>query len=159
MSRSGGVYRTCKSDRWNGFAGDKRVAPNEYELWFGFLEEHDWPFAWVSFELRIPVWAGDAIKLYAGDLAVQETKKKYKVTYRSIDVVGETEDSIFLFELKRRGGSEALGQLLTYKHLYQVRYEPTKPIKLVLVCHSVDMGMSNIFHAHEVKMVVVPDLT
>ncbi len=136
MSDSGGASHATWHDRWNGFVGDLRVAPNEHELWLGFLQEHDWPFTRLSFEFRVVGSGG----------------------YRTIDVVGETEDSIFLFELKNKGSMEALGQLLTYQTLYQWAYRPTKPVKLVLVHHTLPQVLLGVFVAHGIELIRVPEI-
>jgi len=134
-NRAGGESEYACTQRVCTFFGDRRIAPNEYQLWWGFCQDHDWPFTRCSFEFRV----------------------RAMDSHRVIDVVGETEEVVYLFELKRKGNLEALGQLLAYKVLYLEQHWTIKPIKLVLVCHEVERGLHNIFHAYGVKMVLVSD--
>ena len=58
---------------------------------------------------------------------------KSAVTRKRVDAVGETADTIWIFEIKPRVGMSALGQLINYFELYQQEYRPIKPVKLAAI--------------------------
>lgn len=72
-----------------------------------------------------------------------EGEAKYEVNVgfegKRIDLVFEKENEIWLIEAKRRLNFEALGQVLTYKRLYQHEISPSKNIKLGIVCKETDV--------------------
>lgn len=52
------------------------------------------------------------------------------LTQRRVDVVASLPDQTWLLEIKDRSGTTAVGQLLTYKTLYELQF-PTRPSPLL----------------------------
>jgi len=81
-------------------------------------------------------------------------KAKYEVKIGSkgkrIDLVFEKEDEIWLIEAKRQLNFEALGQILTYKKLYEKEISPLKNIKLGIICEEVDEEIEEVCKREEV---------
>ncbi len=57
---------------------------------------------------------------------------------KRIDALGETEKELFLIEVNTNPGLRAVGQLQVYGKLWAEDPKINKPIKLILVCASVD---------------------
>jgi len=72
-----------------------------------------------------------------------------------IDVVGESPENIDIIEVKPRGNMAAIGQLLTYKNHYIKEYQPTKPVRMVLVCAYIDPNIVELAENHGIVYIVV----
>lgn len=57
---------------------------------------------------------------------------------KSIDLVFQKKDEIWLIEAKKKLNYEALGQVITYKTLYLHKVPPSKEVKLGIVCEGGD---------------------
>ncbi|MHC1600500.1 MAG: hypothetical protein ACXQS5_06760 [Candidatus Methanospirareceae archaeon] len=77
------------------------------------------------------------------------------LTQLRIDAVGETPREIWIFEVKPRAGRSALGQLESYGYWYIRQYAPRKPVKLAVVCESIDPNMPDVFREHGIEVFVV----
>ncbi len=138
------------------------LGPIEVEIWEEFLRKTDLKFIKLEYDVRVgepkvPKYYYDRYRTlkklaevdpkYKFELKVVEATIKCfeALTKLRIDVVGETEDAIWIFEVKPRAGRSALGQLLAYAYWYERQYRPTKPIKLAVVCAEVDHNMLPLF--------------
>jgi hypothetical protein len=72
-----------------------------------------------------------------------------------IDAVGESTSNIDIIEVKPRGNMAGIGQLLTYKEHYFNEYNPTKPIRMVLVCEAIDPNIIPLAEQHGIVYMVV----
>jgi len=90
-----------------------------------------------------------------------EGKAKYEVNVgfegKRIDLVFEKENEIWLIEAKRRLNFEALGQVLTYKRLYQHEISPSKNIKLGIVCKETDVEVEEACKSERIEVFAFPD--
>lgn len=78
-----------------------------------------------------------------------------RLTQKRIDAVLHTEKEIWLMEVKMRASVSALGQLLTYKQLYEREREPDKPVRLGVVCRQVAPDMEKVFEQNNVTIFLV----
>jgi len=96
-----------------------------------WLNEFGGSFDRVAF--NVPVWVDppplrDAVVAPTGSLVGPEP-------YR-IDIIGQIGEEVELIEVKEIGNMTAIGQLLTYRMLFQMTYFGVSVIHLRLVCSS-----------------------
>jgi len=114
--------------------------------------------AWLEAEYR------EKLRLYEKGLISRRELELTEATIKSfrsltqlrIDVVGETDREVWIFEVKPRAGRSALGQLEAYYWWYLKQYRPTKPVRLACVCYDVDRNLEPIFHSKGIKIFRVP---
>lgn len=73
---------------------------------------------------------------------------------RRIDVVLDLDGFLWVVEVKPLGDHVALGQALTYVHLFEEKYITTKPVIPVVACAAVDDDMRKMFDLYSVRLVV-----
>ena len=116
------------------------LSPQEVMLWHEFLRQTKLKFIKVDYDVHVgpgyvPSW-------------LKDPKLRYmckRLTQLRIDVVAETRDEIWIFEIKPRAGRSALGQLISYAYWYRHDFKPTKPIRLGVICRDVDYNLIPIF--------------
>lgn len=64
------------------------------------------------------------------------------------------EDEIWLIEAEKKLNYEALGQVLTYKGLYQAHFSPSKTIKLGIVCEAGDEDIEKAYKKEGVAVFI-----
>ena len=101
---------------------------DEARIWTKFLETTELKFERVIYDLHL----GAGIPGTPGEPEFMKVLKS-AVTRKRVDAVGETADTIWIFEVKPRVGMSALGQLINYFELYQQEYRPIKPVKLAAI--------------------------
>lgn len=67
-----------------------------------------------------------------------------RLTMKRIDAVGFMYNLLDIIELKPRANMATIGQVLTYKELFPSTYNNYKPLRPVIVCHSIDDDVYNI---------------
>jgi len=83
-------------------------------------------------------------------------KSTTALTQLRIDAVGETDDKVWIFEVKPRAGRSALGQLESYYYWYVRQFRPSKPVRLAVVCYEVDANLEPIFRSKGIEIFKVP---
>jgi hypothetical protein len=101
---------------------------DEARIWTKFLETTELKFERVIYDLHL----GAGMAAAPGEPEFMKVLKS-AVTRKRVDAVGETADTIWIFEIKPRVGMSALGQLINYFELYQQEYRPIKPVKLAAI--------------------------
>ncbi len=149
------------------------MGPIESEIWHKFLALTSLNFIRLEYDVRvgtgfIPKWLEEEyrtkLELYEKglisrrELEITESiiKSVSALTKLRIDVVGETRDAIWIFEVKPRAGRSALGQLESYYWWYLRQYRPSKPVRLACVCYEVDPNLKPIFEAKGIRIFTVP---
>lgn len=67
-----------------------------------------------------------------------ELLKNWKyLTSLKIDAVGETNNQLFIYEVKNRASLSGIGQLLAYKILFPEDFRNYRPIILTMVCNEI----------------------
>jgi len=74
---------------------------------------------------------------------------------KRVDVIGETEKEIIIYEIKEYAGMGALGQLLCYEALYREEYKPTKPIRKTVITDRLPPNMATIFPQFNIEVILV----
>jgi len=77
------------------------------------------------------------------------------VLRKRIDVVARRGDEIWIFEVKPDAGLGAIGQLISYKHLYQEEFKPTETIRLGLVTDRIDRDVEMVCQKEGITVFVV----
>lgn len=75
------------------------------------------------------------------------------LTRRRIDAVIDAIDTIWLVEVTTFAGARALGQLLTYKRLFEDQEKPEKPVKTLLLARQVHPDVRQELSERGVKIV------
>lgn len=78
-----------------------------------------------------------------------------RLTSKRVDAVGETQDQIFVCEVKDRLRPSALGQALTYKTLYEEQFKPEKPVTPAIITEYDDADMRHVCEVYGVRIFMV----
>ncbi len=74
------------------------------------------------------------------------------LTSKRIDVVGYRYDEVWIIEVKRHALWSAVGQLLTYRMLWEAQWTDPRPTRMVLVCETVDQDLMVTLTAHGITV-------
>ena len=78
---------------------------------------------------------------------------KQKILYqKKIDVIGYKNNDVYIVEVKPNAGSSALGQVLSYKLLYQNEFQISPPAKLMIITDKIQNGYEPIFRSHQIMV-------
>lgn len=121
---------------------------DEAVLWDRYIAQYGLPEGQVDYDVRL----GD------GAVADPEWPEWMKVMVKAlstkrVDVVSETRFGMTVWEIKRRAGLSAVGQLLGYEALLYKERGGWKPIDLVCVCESIEPDMASVFAYYKVRVV------
>jgi hypothetical protein len=105
----------------------------EERIWDRWYQQHKNEY--VDFDYDIHVGEGIDVRPEWGDEIARMAKQ---LTMKRIDAVGYRQGEVWIFEVKPHAGLSALGQLIGYRDLYLKKYNPTVPIKLAVVCETID---------------------
>jgi len=145
------------------------MGPIESEIWHRFLALTELHFINIQYDVSVGIGVipEDLQKEY---LRRRELYEKGLIDYRTlreteaivesisyltklrIDVVAETEDEVWIIEVKPRAGRSALGQLESYHFWYVRQYHPIKPVRLACVCYEVDRNVEPLFTTRGIKI-------
>jgi hypothetical protein len=79
-----------------------------------------------------------------------------RLSRRRIDVVGINSDRLDIFEITQSAGLKAAGQALTYPELLRHTWQTSLPIKMIVICRTVQTDMSGIFELYGADLVILP---
>lgn len=126
------------------------LLPLERPIWARYLAATTEEFLALTYDLHLgegapvdPAWSPGTAAIVAA------------VSRKRLDVVGETADSIIIFEVKPRAGMGAMGQLLSYRELYLREHRPSKPVRMVCVCERVEPDIPRIFGQYGIELAIV----
>lgn len=126
------------------------MSPKEEELWDRYLAWSPHRFLMLTYDLHLgdhapldPSWEPWLVTLV---LATSRLR---------VDVIGETEKEIIIFEVKERAGMSALGQLMAYEALYREEYRPEKPLRKVVITDRTRSDMGVLLPQFGVEVVIV----
>lgn len=128
----------------------KHMLSDEAELWTRFLKAEEVEFL----ELHYDVHVGTLPDLPA-DTSPEMAKLAESIYRKRIDVVMETEEEIWIIEVKPRAGMSALGQLLTYEILFRREFAPEKDTHLAVVCERLEQDAEDLLTLHGIDIFVV----
>lgn len=93
-------------------------------------------------------------KLIKEKLGKGKAEFEMRVGGKSIDLVFEKEDEIWIIEAKKVLNFEALGQVLTYEELYKQQFLPCKNINLAIVYEEGDPDIEQACQSKGVKVFI-----
>lgn len=93
-------------------------------------------------------------KLIKEKLGKGKAEFEMRVGGKSIDLVFEKEDEIWIIEAKKALNFEALGQVLTYEELYKQQFLPCKNINLAIVYEEGDPDIEQACQSKGVKVFI-----
>lgn len=129
------------------------MLPREVQIWDAFLDQFGLPDGEVDYDVHLgegapvdpawPVWMFAMVRSLS--------------THR-VDVVVERPDEVVIVELKGRAGMGAVGQLLGYEALWLQQEGTDRPVRLLLVCESMEEDMRVVFAFYEIEVVVLGEV-
>lgn len=104
------------------------LLPADVDLWERFMEAHPGFFERVEYDVHV----GGAIDVRPW-WSAEDRRSFSHLAAKRIDVVGHTPGRIWIIEVKPEAGVSAIGQLISYRLLYEKRFGATAPLVLCLV--------------------------
>ena len=126
------------------------LMPYEIPIWERFLSSPPFSLWRIEYDVHLgegavidPNWPAWLVKV------VRSTSKK------RADVVVETDNELWILEIKVRAGFSCLGQLLGYGVLLLSEWAPTKPLRLGVVCERVAADIEPVLAEFGIDVFVV----
>lgn len=117
----------------NVMANYPHMMAEDRDLWTKLLKEKDFEIDKVWYDvhcgLGLPVPGGSGSMQY---------KIAQGVTRKRIDVICTVKNEIWIVEIKPHVNMKALGQIITYKRLFEAEYSTTSKIIPVILCWTID---------------------
>ncbi len=122
----------------------------EIITWKKFLKIYGHNFAKYRYDVHVGKGVGriPGFTTILQDMAVRLTQKR-------IDVVAARGAETYIIEIKDRASMAAIGQLLTYRELYERRYGTGRISGLIIVAESVDPDIKGVIEKFNIKLFVV----
>ncbi len=123
------------------------LLPDDIEIWERFLALRGNQFDTIDYDVRVgagrpaPPGSTQNIRKMALDLS----KKR-------IDAVGFTDRETTIIEITVRAGLKAIGQVLTYRKLYQETHADARPIRLLIVAGRLDTDVRSTMNEHDIEI-------
>jgi len=128
-----------------------RLTQAEQILWRQFIVEHGMKYE--RFDYDLPVGEG----VDPGDSVAEFLRKDYiDLTRKRIDAVGYRLGKAFLFEVKPRAATTALGQLLTYKSLYNQTFPGIPVGGLSVVTSMINPDEAQVYKKFDIEIFIYP---
>lgn len=119
-------------------------------IWNRFIEKFPTEFLTCQYDFHI----GEAPPF--NTLMDDDTDKNQDKLYRlRIDVVAISKNRINIIEVKPNAGPSAIGQLQSYKSLYERDENPKMPVEMILITDKEVPNMAWLCKDAEIKLVVV----
>lgn len=119
-------------------------------IWLRFRDQAAGLFERIYFNVRV----GEPVPV-AEDLPPEIKALAVALSRRRVDVVGENLSGWSLFELKYNAGTEALGQILMYKALWQSDPPNARPVSMSIVSNIANKDLILACEVYNVKLLVV----
>lgn len=123
------------------------LKPNDVHLWEKFIRGNPDFFETVDYDVVV----GDGVVV--GDVETDVYAKSFKkLTQKKIDVVGYRENQIWIVEVKPFAGSSALGQLLSYRLLFDESSLSGEIVEMMIVTNECKAEYRRIFESHNIRV-------
>jgi hypothetical protein len=124
---------------------------DEILVWRNWLKQFQAYYDRFDYNVRIGTGAdpGPAFPQNIRDMAIA-------IRSLRLDAVGWQGATPAIFEVKRRAGPENVGQLLTYRAVWEAQHLSTTAPRLVLVCSDVVSHILPIVQQSNIQLVLVP---
>lgn len=119
-------------------------------IWYRFLAIYSAPFLNLYYDCA----------LGGPSLDADEMKDPLKVMWRGLlvkraDAIAELENEVWIIEVSADPGLRAVGQLLSYGHLWKRDPKIDKPLKLVLVSGTIEEDLADVVSSYGVLIFIV----
>ena len=116
------------------------MSPEDTAVWESYLVGNRPDLGSVSYDLTL----GDGARLYPGD---DENHASHwaRLVRKRVDAVVTYDDSVWVVEVKPIAGMSALGQVLSYSHLFEAEYGSELLVIPVIVAHFLDWDLVPLF--------------
>lgn len=118
------------------------------DVWTDFLREGKYAVKEVWYDIHV----GEGIKTRDGAAAIERAVAQ-GVTRKRIDVVCEVLGVIWIVEIKPHANMKALGQVLTYKMLFDKEFQVRGKTVPVVLCDTYDTDISESYEQFGVKII------
>jgi hypothetical protein len=118
-------------------------------LWTKFLEEHGNEYYNYKYDIHLkkPIKIPEGMpKEYAAD-AIHLSSLR-------IDATMETKNEIYVVEIRPDATASAIGNLILYRFLYKMEFQPTKTVKMMLITNLYSAAMELTTRAIEIPYIV-----
>lgn len=120
------------------------------EIWDRFIDKYPDAYKQVQYDYHV----GDGPKF--NTLDDDETDRNQDMLYRlRIDVIGHSNNSIDIIELKPNAGAGTIGQVTSYKILYERDEDPLLPVNAIIVTDAVNANMVELCKLQGVRLIIV----
>jgi len=134
------------------YKGHRLSHLNQWEsyLWSKWLDKHIDEYFGYSYDVHV----GTPAKV-PEDYPDWVKRDVDALSQKRIDVVMEDSHNIYIVEVKERASLECLGRLLSYRYLYIETYNPTKPVRIILVSDKIDPDLLPQLDSLEIQYFIV----
>lgn len=117
------------------YKGQRLTHLSDFEtfLWTKFLED----FGGEYFNFRYDVHLDKPVSFPKALTGNHLTNAQMLAALR-IDVVCETKNALFIVELRQDANKSAIGNLIVYRFLYKLQFNPEKEVHMILVTNKYD---------------------
>lgn len=119
-------------------------------VWYRFLAIYGAPFVKLYYDCALggPSYTSKEMK--------DPMKKMWRgLLVKRADAIAELEDEAWIIEVSSDPGLRAVGQLLSYGHLWGRDPKINKPVKLVLVSGTIEEDLADVISSYGVLMFIV----
>ncbi len=105
------------------------MSSEDVVIWKAFLAKYGKEYTSFDYDFKVGEGTdpGEEISENFRNDFIELSKKR-------IDAIGYRSSGVTIFEVKPRAGTQALGQLITYKSLYEKNYPERKIEAIAVVC-------------------------
>jgi hypothetical protein len=134
---------------WRG--DPQQMLPADVPLWHRFLDRYASNFERFFYNVRV---GGPDVSTIEGDEVLK--RMWYLNTAKRIDAIGEKENELWIIEVASSPYLRAVGQMLTYRFLWNLDPKINKPVKDVLLCYYLDSDLEKVLKHHKVEVLTIP---
>lgn len=134
---------------WRG--DPQQMLPADVPLWHRFLDRYASNFERFFYNVRV---GGPDVSKIEGDEVLK--RMWYLNTAKRIDAIGEKENELWIIEVASSPYLRAVGQMLTYRFLWNLDPKINKPVKDVLLCYYLDSDLEKVLKHHKVEVLTIP---
>jgi len=127
------------------------MLPADVPLWHRFLDRYASNFERFFYNVRV---GGPDVSKIEGDEVLK--RMWYLNTAKRIDAIGEKENELWIIEVASSPYLRAVGQMLTYRFLWNLDPKINKPVKDVLLCYYLDSDLEKVLKHHKVEVLTIP---
>ena len=127
-----------------------QMSSEDYEIWVRFVGSETAIYQKVFFSVLVGDPAMPTEGLDEGMARVIEHASR-----RRIDVVGETEDSWHIIELRNNAGPGVIGSVLTYKVLWEADPPDERKCTPIIITNTADINLAFVCRKLEIPLIRV----